>query len=925
MSIKECPENYESHLKAWEEKHGRFAHSSKPSSWSFCKTGKKEELNLVHTTATAYYLHDPKNIEAEARQFLSRFDPLKNEWLLIYGVGLGYYYQALENWLHGNPKRRIVFAEDDPGVLKAFLSTDIAGKLLQDPQADLFFYEPENLNVYEFDRIIRSFLFHSDFMGSLTSYHTFRRGDFEKFKMLFEFYIHAQEGVATEYLKKGTEFLKSYYTNLLHLDESCNGMALFDQFKGIPAIICSAGPSLRKNAQFLKTLKNKALIFAGGTAMNALNGFECVPHFGCGVDPYSFHFSRIISNIAFETPFFYRSRMNQDAALALHGPRLYLPGAIGYPIAQAIDEQLGYPSLELDDGANVINLSLSIAKALGCNPIICVGLDLAYTEGMSYAPGLKTHAIYDVREQFITKMPYEELLLVRDIYGQPIYSLMKWIIESSWYSSFAKKHPEIKLLNCSGGGIGFQGGETIPLQEAAEKYLSKTYDLDGLITEALYSKTGSKAPHLDKIKEALKGHEESLIACKELLKDFFIHHLEIWNEKVPAPSPPLQELEEKLFQESAYTHFLKTFDEFYQRFMKDEEGSDQKTSLVKELISCRLSYLSELIVESLQMIEQALKQRSEYDEALKREVELPSVPATNAQVFEGQSESETSFYYPSGAKLYTSRWADGVKQGPTQAFTEEGELLFEKGYKDGLEEGTHLYYYRPSGILKSVLNYSAGHLNGPILLYYSNGALFRLSQYQMGKREGKDQVYYLNGNLKLEAEYLDDLPIGTAKSWYEDGRLEKEVVYFAPGEALREKRWDLHGNLLPSPKVPANYIDKVTQTSLELQHSFAGVGEHLSSLMLAVKGSLSPSVKKELENEFQDLNKQLNQLQGIGEKLEQASGIGQVRKEFIWNTPSNQQAIYDYLQSAASPMQESLLKLQWKLKNLMKPPPPPEK
>lgn len=909
-------------LKIWEAKHGSLPPSSKPSSWSFCKTGKKEELNFVHSNPD-YYLHDPKNIDAEVRQFLSRFDPLKIEWLLIYGVGLGYYYKALENWLRGDPKRRIVFAEDDPEVLKAFLSLDIAEKFLQDSQADLIFYNPEHLNVQEFDQIVKSFLFHSDFIGSLSSYHMNKREDFEKFKMLFGFYIHSHEAVSAEYLKKGHEFLESFYTNVLHLDESCNGTAFLDQFKGVPAIICSAGPSLRKNVELLKTLKNKALIFAGGTAMNALNGFECVPHFGCGVDPYSFHFSRIISNIAFETPFFYRSRMNQEAALAVQGPKLYLPGAVGYPIAQYIDEQLGYSSLELDDGANVINLSLTIAKALGCNPLIIVGLDLAYTDGMSYAPGLKTHAIYDVREQFITKLPYEELILVNDIYGQPVYSLMKWMIESNWYSSFVRCNPENKVLNCTEGGIGFQGGEAITLQEAAEKYLSKTYDMDGLITKALHSKTAQNAPPIEKITEILKQLEKSLVACKALLRDFFTKHPDIWKEKIPDPSPPLQELEEKLTQENAYLHFLKTFDEFYQDFMKAEGGSDQKTSLVKEMMSCRLSYLSELTDESLQMIDAALKQRSKYDAAMNKEPPHPSPPALSEQIQIPMRESETVFYYPSGAKLYTSQWAEGVKHGLSQGFTENGEVLFEKRYSKGLEEGAHLYYYRPSGILKSVLNYTTGHLNGSILLYYSNGALLRSSHYEMGKREGKDLIYYFNGNLKLEAEYRDDLPIGSAKSWYEDGRLEKEVIYFAPGEVARVKQWDRQGNLISPSKVSLNYIDTVTQNTLHLHNAFAGVSDHLGGLMKALQSSLAPAVKEELQNDLQHLNEELHHLQDIGEKLEQASGKGQDRKEFIWNTPSNQQAIYDYLQSMASPMQESLLKLQWQLKNIIKPPPPP--
>lgn len=86
-----------------------------------------------------------------------------------------------------------------------------------------------------------------------------------------------------------------------------------------------------------------------------------------------------------------------------------------------------------------MNFNLSIAKDLGCNPILVVGVDLAYSDNLSYAPGLVRHAIQDPKEAFLTKYSHEELLIKNDINGVPVNTLWKWVNESLWYAQFASK------------------------------------------------------------------------------------------------------------------------------------------------------------------------------------------------------------------------------------------------------------------------------------------------------------------------------------------------------------------------------------------------------------------------------------------------------------------------------------------------------
>lgn len=591
-------ELFQKNLECWLKTHPPI---DKPESspWEFCHTGKKEQLNLKHSEG--HTLHSHQNIDVEVRQWVGLFDPHKTEWLVAYGVGLGYYYLGLKNWLKGNPKRHVVFIEDDPAVLYAFFETDTAAELLQDSQAELIFYNEKEIHSPAFDSYINRSLFRELHIEALGSYQTHKLLAYEQLSFLIKFLRSTLESTTSEYLTLGRAFFKNYYHNLLELEHSLNGLAFQNKFKGVPAIICGAGPSLGKNIEVLKSLKDRALIFAGGTAMNALNAYGLLPHFGAGVDPFNFHYSRILANIAYETPFFYRSRMNTEAVALLHGPRLYLPGTTGYPLAEWVDNKLGFPAFKLDEGSNVINMSLSIAEKLGCNPILIVGLDLAYTDGLSYAPGITSHGIHDPREQFITKGKHDELILANDIYGKPIYTLMKWLVESSWYAHFARNFPDVKVINCTEGGIGFADIKNMPLKEASDLYLKQTEDLEGRISSCLLSEEAKKVPTIEATKEVLEEVVKDLTACGEVLKEIFEKFPHIWGEKLPPSSP----LEETLKGLPGYDYLLKPFDESYQKYMQ----SSANTSHMQELMKGRFPYLMDIILENLRLIQKALKRK----------------------------------------------------------------------------------------------------------------------------------------------------------------------------------------------------------------------------------------------------------------------------------------------------------------------------
>lgn len=449
-----------------------------PSPVQFCET-RKGELNLKRDVGgTTHYYHSNYSAGKEAVQWFSGIDNLENtDVLYVYGVGLGHYYDAVKPWLEQDAGRYLVFLEDDMAVLHRLLETEKGGQILDDKQVQLHFFQDMQQGEAMFTWLTWYFIQLQPDVAAL-QYYERERGDFVsqlRIKILQEAVM--KESISGEYMRFGRSFFRNFYANMLQLPHSGHANKLFGKFNKVPAIICGAGPSLNKNFDLLKTLSDRALIFSGGSSLNALSHQGMLPHFGAGIDPNPPQLERLMTNFGFEVPFFYRNRMYHRAFRAIHGPRLYLNGAGGYRVARWFENKLGISGMALDEGHNVINMSIDIARNLGCDPIILVGMDLAYSGMKAYADGVLSDAsvteddILDARDMETGAFPR------KDIHGNEVFTLWKWVSESEWIGDYAQRHQDRRYINATEGGLGFPGVPNMTLQEVADKYLNRQYDL----------------------------------------------------------------------------------------------------------------------------------------------------------------------------------------------------------------------------------------------------------------------------------------------------------------------------------------------------------------------------------------------------------------------------------------------------------------
>ncbi|MCE2983216.1 MAG: DUF115 domain-containing protein [Parachlamydia sp.] len=758
-----------------------------------CKTEKAEENLYKKKFGITDYYHAQSGALQEAASLLPA-QLASADAVCIYGLGLGYVYDALLHWLKSNPQNRVVFLEDDLEVIHAFLHTGRATSLLNDPQATLFYFH-DYVQDYDAFCLLNSGLINKriEFLA-LPLYATRREGEALALCYHILHDVNLMTSLHNEYLSGQSAFLKNFYNNLFYLPGAYSGSGFFNQFKNVPAIICGAGPSLQKNIERLKGLSERALLFAGGSSLNALNQAGIEPHFGLGVDPNKEQYHRLMTNDTFHLPYFYRPRVSHEAFQLMQGPKLYIPGS-NNRLAHWFESELGMPGEVIDEGHNVVNLCTELAYRMGCSPIIYVGMDLAYTETQSYAKGINVHPLWiELSRPYAT----EEKIGVnrKDIYGNAIKTKWEWIAEATWLGKFAERHKDVPFINATEGGLGFPGVQNLSLADSAERYLTKSYDLQGKIHQIIQENPSEiKQRQLITLANRMRTSLEiCLSCCNEILK-----------EKMEALQAGLPQKdffttrtilhESQLVQELGYEHFLNLFDQGYQYL---QQSSQLKANQRYFEHFERFRFLASILQQHLDIMQQAIQRyifnpppqplpdqitQTEMNEGIYRiengnlHIDDPEMGLSINQPFHTEEglHGFSRFYSAEGRLLAESFFLHGKKIGKSRCYYPTGTLYSCTRYLSNQKEGKQEFFY-PNGLPYVIMNCKEGRLDGSVEIFSIDNRLLRQIQYKEGARHGTEKLWNSAGLLQMECCYHEGVPVGVAKQWHPNGTLYKEIM-----------------------------------------------------------------------------------------------------------------------------------------------------
>jgi hypothetical protein len=406
------------------------------------------------------------------------------EVLYLYGMGNGRAAFDLKVWLQEKGDRRLVFLEPRLGRIVHFLEQPFAKEVLEQQQVQIFHLSANKEKRALIQELAERYPFRGIFIVPgpglpVQERQGFRRAKLQLLRKTALTHAHYMERLHSHMP------LSNLLKNLPRLPCSFYVNPWKDAFRDIPIIICGAGPSLNHSIEALGKLENRAIIIAGGSAIAALTSRGIHPHLAVAIDPNPDEMSRLQNSFAFETPFFFSTRLYPGSFAACNGPFGYMRSGMSGIAELWFEEELGLTEPILgaalpSESLSVTTLCVSLAYHFGCNPILFAGLDLAYTNNRRYAEGLEVPG--EPGDEHL--QPVDRHLRKRDRSGRPVQSAVRWVMEASAISQFARRHKQRRWINCTSGGLDLKGIENSSLNQIGSVF-RREWDLRGIIHQAI--------------------------------------------------------------------------------------------------------------------------------------------------------------------------------------------------------------------------------------------------------------------------------------------------------------------------------------------------------------------------------------------------------------------------------------------------------
>ena len=414
-----------------------------------------------------------KNQEKEIEILTQNIDPKKENLIFVLGIGNIEFIKRLIQDKFGMSK--IVIYEPNKYILKYIFEHNDLSDVLIEGRVLLWWNCKDNTKDREFgyDLIAMNWtkLAYNIEVITCPAYIQY----LSEFRRIFE---AAKQKILQYFMALGNsldDVLQGFQQNaenFIACMKTNNIYDVYHKYENMPAIIVSAGPSFEKNIDVLKEAQGKALIISCDASWTA-----CKQH---GVKPDA------IASIerGVETYQYYFEGKQFDEDLVLLGPSLIwsqiykeFPGK-KIVINKNDDGVDGWWSSQFEN-LNFINIGMScatvayaVAELAGCNPIILIGQDLAFT-------GNKKHSSF-THTEFEGENNADEAdgLMVEDIYGDMIPTDKYYNLFRYWFEDKIVANPDIQVIDATEGGAKIQGSTIMTLKDAVSQYCTKNKEKD---------------------------------------------------------------------------------------------------------------------------------------------------------------------------------------------------------------------------------------------------------------------------------------------------------------------------------------------------------------------------------------------------------------------------------------------------------------
>ncbi len=424
----------------------------------------------------ATWLHSRHNPEAEGERLAAGVELEDKFCVVVFGFGLGYHVRELHTRLRGDGF--IVAIEPSLSTLATAMGCVDLSEVIRSGKLIILTQLDKSILHERLKPFMTLMMLGAKFVAHQASH-----------QINPAFYAQAREAV--------TDFIAYARMTLLTLvgnsEVTCRNIAynlptyastppidvLRDRFKGYPGVVVSGGPSLRKNIELLSEVKGNGVLCAVQSLLKPLTRRGIKPDFVTSLDFHSIsqQFFHGIEDFG-DVHLIAEPKVNWQVLDLYKGPVSLLHSEFAERI---IGPELGSRN-GLPAGATVAHLAFYLLNYMGCDPIVFVGQDLAFSGNCFYVPGVETHHTWRSEINRFNSMETREwerivrnrniLRKTRDVEGRDIYTdeLLFTYLEQ-FERDFATCNATI--INATEGGARMRGTQVMTLRDVIDEYCTR--------------------------------------------------------------------------------------------------------------------------------------------------------------------------------------------------------------------------------------------------------------------------------------------------------------------------------------------------------------------------------------------------------------------------------------------------------------------
>jgi hypothetical protein len=428
---------------------------------------------LVISNNNEYLVCDHENPINQAYNWIEKYIDPSNKADIVFGLGFGYHLEVL---LTSFKDRKVIIIEPNIELFHQIMRVRNLETIIK--KAEIIVDEPVESILQKAKTLFwdtkeggiqcEPFEVYADIFGELWDE---LRGKFIKLAQNFNVDIATRRHF-------GDLWVHNNIRNLSKITEASNASGLVGKFRGIPAILVSAGPSLEKNVHLLNGLKNKCIIMAAGTAVNILEKHGIEPDFMVGIDAGE-NEAKIHRKVESKDIYFiYSNQVATGSVESYEGPKFLMDYSTDL-YTDTFFRKSQIDSTIFMSGPSVSNTCFDIMFRMGCNPIILIGQDLAYTDKKMYA-GENSEQIFEDEAELLRK----GYCIDKDIFGKEVITNSAFLSMRNWFEGYFENIKEkVEIINSTEGGLEIENARNEKFESAIQKYITADLGVSVLITQ----------------------------------------------------------------------------------------------------------------------------------------------------------------------------------------------------------------------------------------------------------------------------------------------------------------------------------------------------------------------------------------------------------------------------------------------------------